>query len=270
MQIKIDQSYRRLDKFLFQHLESIPLSLIQRLIRKYKIKINNKKSKANSQLNKGDVIYLYYKFEFNNDFQSNIKLTKDSKDQFTQRILYQNHDFLIINKLKGYSVQRGSKVNISLKDYYESLLKTNLYIVHRLDKDTSGLMIFAKNRLAASKISKLFLNNKINKYYIANTNSLFNKSSGLLKNTNVENKILKLLFRRIYINNSTNTYLIKLLTGKKHQIRFQFFLNDNPIIGDKKFNSKSKFDLQLSSVSLNFIYDEKFYKFKLSLNQIFQ
>ena len=92
----------------------------------------------------------------------------------------------------------------------------------------------------------------------------------MLKNTNVENKILKLLFRRIYINNSTNTYLIKLLTGKKHQIRFQFFLNDNPIIGDKKFNSKSKFDLQLSSVSLNFIYDEKFYKFKLSLNQIFQ
>jgi 23S rRNA-/tRNA-specific pseudouridylate synthase len=244
--------------------------LIQRLIRKYKIKINNKKSKANSQLNKGDVIYLYYKFEFNNDFQSNIKLTKDSKDQFTQRILYQNHDFLIINKLKGYSVQRGSKVYISLKDYYESLLKTNLYIVHRLDKDTSGLMIFAKNRLAASKISKLFLNNKINKYYIANTNSLFNKSSGLLNNTNAENKNLKLLFRRIYLNSSSNTYLIKLLTGKKHQIRLQFFLNNNPIIGDKKFNSKSKFDLQLSSVSLNFIYDEKFYKFKLSLNQIFQ
>jgi 23S rRNA-/tRNA-specific pseudouridylate synthase len=131
-------------------------------------------------------------------------------------------------------------------------------------------MIFAKNRLAASKISKLFLNNKINKYYIANTDSLFNKSSGLLNNTNAENKNLKLLFRRIYLNSSSNTYLIKLLTGKKHQIRLQFFLNDNPIIGDKKFNSKSKFDLQLSSVSLNFIYDEKFYKFKLSLNQIFQ
>ena len=149
-------------------------------------------------------------------------------------------------------------------------MKTNLYIVHRLDKDTSGLMIFAKNRLAASKISKLFLNNKINKYYIANTDSLFNKSSGLLNNTNAENKNLKLLFRRIYLNSSSNTYLIKLLTGKKHQIRLQFFLNNNPIIGDKKFNSKSKFDLQLSSVSLNFIYDEKFYKFKLSLNQIFQ
>jgi 23S rRNA-/tRNA-specific pseudouridylate synthase len=131
-------------------------------------------------------------------------------------------------------------------------------------------MIFAKNRLAASKISKLFLNNKINKYYIANTNSLFKKSSGLLINTNAENKNLKLLFRRIHLNNTTNTYLIKLLTGKKHQIRLQFFLNNNPIIGDKKFNSISKFDLQLSSVSINFVYEGKFYKFKLSLNQIFQ
>ena len=56
MQIKIDQSYKRLDKFLFQYFESIPLSLLQRLIRKYKIKINNKKSKANSPLIKGDVV----------------------------------------------------------------------------------------------------------------------------------------------------------------------------------------------------------------------
>ena len=63
MQIKIDQSCKRLDKFLFQYFESIPLSLLQRLIRKYKIKINNKKSKANSPLIKGDVVYIYYKLE---------------------------------------------------------------------------------------------------------------------------------------------------------------------------------------------------------------
>ena len=51
MQVKVNQSFNRLDKFLFQYFESIPLSLIQRLIRQYKIKINNKKSKANSYLN---------------------------------------------------------------------------------------------------------------------------------------------------------------------------------------------------------------------------
>ena len=79
MQIKIDQSYKRLDKFLFQHFESLPLSLLQRLIRKYKIKINNKKSKANSSLIKGDVVYIYYKFEINNELSSAIKLNKNKK-----------------------------------------------------------------------------------------------------------------------------------------------------------------------------------------------
>ena len=57
MQVKVNQSFNRLDKFLFQYFESIPLSLIQRLIRQYKIKINNKKSKANSDLKKGDIIF---------------------------------------------------------------------------------------------------------------------------------------------------------------------------------------------------------------------
>ena len=121
-----------------------------------------------------------------------------------------------------------------------------------------------------SALTTHFLNNKIHKFYIAATNKLFKKPSGLLNNTNAENKNLKLLFRRIHLNNLTNTYLIKLLTGKKHQIRLQFFLNDNPIIGDRKFNIKSKSDLQLSSISLNFVYEGKFYKFKLGLNQIFQ
>ena len=104
MQIKIDQSYKRLDKFLFQHFENLPLSLLQRLIRKYKIKINNKKSKANSPLIKGDVVYIYYKFEINNELSNTIKLNKDEKKIFKDHIIFQNDDFIVINKIDGYSV----------------------------------------------------------------------------------------------------------------------------------------------------------------------
>ena len=95
---------------------------------------------------------------------------------------------MIINKIRGYAVQRGSKINTSLKDLYESLLKQNLYIVHRLDKDTSGLMIFAKTRIAASGISKLFKDNLVSKFYIAITNKSFEKTSGILVNKNNEKK----------------------------------------------------------------------------------
>ena len=268
MQVRVNQSFNRLDKFLFQYFESIPLSLIQRLIRQYKIKINNKKSKANSDLKKGDIIFIYYNFEFQNKKNITIKISEEFQKILRKKVIFENNDFIIINKLRGYSVQRGSKVKISLKDYYESILGNPLYIVHRLDKDTSGLMIFAKSRSSASGISKLFLLNKIHKYYLAKTYKSFNKKSGILKNINNENKLLKLFYRKTNSSKDGHFYLIKLLTGRKHQIRLQFFLNDNPIIGDKKFSNDTNKNLFLSAVSLHFHYSNKFYKFKLNLNQI--
>jgi 23S rRNA pseudouridine955/2504/2580 synthase len=270
LQIKINQSFNRLDKFLYQYFESIPLSLIQRLIRQYKIKINNKKSKANSDLKIGDIIFIYYNFEFQNSKNLTIKISEDLKKLLRKNVIFENYDFVIINKIRGYSVQRGSKVKISLKDYYESTLGYPLYIVHRLDKDTSGLMIFAKTRLAASGISKLFLTNKIHKYYLAKTHKSFNKKSDMLENVNNEKKTLKLFYRKISPSKDEHFYLIKLLTGRKHQIRLQFFLNNNPIIGDKKFSQDKNKKLLLCAVSIHFYYLNKFYKFKLNLNQIDQ
>jgi 23S rRNA-/tRNA-specific pseudouridylate synthase len=147
-------------------------------------------------------------------------------------------------------------------------LDTTLYIVHRLDKDTSGLMIFAKNRMAASSISKLFLLNKIHKYYLATTHKSFIKNSGMLENVNNEKKLLKLFYRKIKSFDNNYLYIIKLLTGRKHQIRLQFYLNDNPIIGDRKFTNDKKEVLLLRSIAIHFYYLDKFYKFKLNLNQI--
>ena len=131
-------------------------------------------------------------------------------------------------------------------------------------------MIFAKSRSAASGISKLFLSNKIHKYYLAKTHKSFYKKSGMLENINNENKILKLSYKKINLFKDGHSYLIKLLTGRKHQIRLQFFLNDNPIVGDKKFSQDKNKNLFLSAISIHFYYLNKFYKFKLNLNQIDQ
>ena len=98
----------------------------------------------------------------------------------------------------------------------------------------------------------------------------FKKKSGILENVNNEKKLLKLFFRKINSTKDEHLYLIKLLTGRKHQIRLQFFLHDNPIIGDKKFSKDKNKNLFLSAVSINFYYLNKFYKFKLNLNQIDQ
>ena len=270
MQIKIDQSYKRLDKFLFQYFESLPLSLLQRLIRKYKIKINNKKSKANSSLIKGDVVYIYYKFEINNDLSNTIKISKDKKK------VYEDDDLVVINKAAGMVVHpghgnySGTLIN-GLIYHFENLPKNSSNrpgLVHRLDKDTSGVMLFAKNRITASKISSLFLNNKIKKYYIAVTNTEFNKNTDTLINYNSDKKELKLAYKKIQLDNYDNCYLIKLFTGKKHQIRLQFYLNKNPIIGDKKFSGNKFNKLLLCSYKIIFELDGIFYKFKINPNKI--
>ena len=127
-----------------------------------------------------------------------------------------NKDFIIINKPSGLVMHPGSGcydgtlANALLFKYPELKHLPRSGIVHRLDKDTSGLMIFAKNRLAASNISKLFQNNQIHKYYIAITNKAFKKPSGILSNENNEKKILKSQYRRIRLANYEFVYLVKL------------------------------------------------------------
>jgi 23S rRNA pseudouridine955/2504/2580 synthase len=266
--IKVESDHSRLDKFLLKHFEFVPISLLQKLIRKYKIKINNKKSKSNTPLVKGDIIYIYYNLTSESPNFDSLKINENQKKILLNNIIFQNDYFIIINKLAGYASQRGSKVKTSIKDLYESLLNIKLYIVHRLDKDTSGLMVLAKNRMVASDFSDLFINKKIFKYYIAITNKHFEKNSSSLINVNNEKKTLKLRYRKINSLNSLPTYFIQLLTGKKHQIRLQFYLNNNPIVGDKKFTDKMNEKLHLISTSLKFNYLGKFYKFNIPLSKI--
>jgi len=90
----------------------------------------------------------------------------------------------------------------------------------------------------------------------------------MLENVNNEKKLLKLFYRKIKSFDNNYLYIIKLLTGRKHQIRLQFYLNDNPIIGDRKFTNDKKEVLLLRSIAIHFYYLDKFYKFKLNLNQI--
>ena len=175
------------------------------------------------------------------------------------------------NKFYDFQITEHMKeknLGITLKDIYENVIEHKLYIVHRLDKDTSGLMLFAKNRITASKISSLFLNNKIKKYYIAVTNTEFNKNTDTLINYNSDKKELKLAYKKIQLDYYDNCYLIKLFTGKKHQIRLQFYLNKNPIIGDKKFSGNKFNKLLLCSYKIIFELDGKFYKFKINPNKI--
>ncbi len=272
MKIIINDNYPRIDKFLVKYLDNTPMSLIQRLIRKKKVLLNYQKCKSSNDLKANDVIDIFYSFNSQEEVTIAPKLTlisDNEKKHYISLIIYENSEFIVINKPTNIAVQGGTKVKFSLKDIFESVLEIKLYLVHRIDKDTSGLIILSKDRFSAANISKLFLEKKIYKHYLAVTDNKFPKNNNFLVNTNNDNQVMRLRYRLIENVNSNFIYLVSLLTGRKHQIRLQFSLNRNPITNDIKFNRKMiKGNLGLCAYSIKFNYKNKFYNFKLQYYQI--
>ena len=168
-----------------------------------------------------------------------------------------------INKPKGLAVQSGTKIEKSVNDYLKYLKDNNGEIpklVHRLDKDTSGILILAKNRESADLLSNYFKNKdqNIDKIYLALVIGKFSKDQGeinipLLKK--VENGVEKVykdekegkdaitLYKVIGYSTKYNVSLVevKILTGRTHQIRVHMKEIGHPILGDGKYGSKKAF-----------------------------
>ena len=250
----------------------MPMSLIQRLIRKKKILLNNQKCKSSQEIKVNDIVDVFYIFKTLKEedlMLRSVLMSEKEKNNYIKLIIYENSEFIVINKPSNLAVQGGTKVKVSLKDIYEHVLEIKLYIVHRIDKDTSGLIIFTKDRFSAAGISKLFLEKKIYKHYLTITDKKFLKNNDFLINTNNEDQVMRLRYRFLDNKNNNYLYLVSLLTGRKHQIRLQFSLNDNPITNDTKFNRKiAKGNLGLCAYSIKFNYNKKFYSFKLRYEEI--
>ena len=183
MNILVHQEHPRLDKFLIKYFNGPPMSLIQRLIRKKQILLNDQKCKPSQSIKNKDIINIFYNFKSNENVENSnlINITDKEKDKFIKLIIHENDKFIVINKPSSIAVQGGTKVKISLKDIYEVVLNIKLYIVHRIDKDTSGLIILTKDRFSASDISKLFIDKKIYKHFGLTAENISKKTRNLIK-----------------------------------------------------------------------------------------
>ena len=152
----IDSTYTnmRLDRWLRNKIGNIPQSLIEKSLRAGKIKINKKKAKSSLKLKANDKIEI-----FNLKFKVNIiqkkKLFNPSNEiiKSNEKLIIDNNDnFIVVNKSAGISVQGGTKSKKNLIDIFAKskiFEGTKPFSVHRLDKDTSGVFIIAKNRQTA-------------------------------------------------------------------------------------------------------------------------
>ena len=277
----------RIDRWIRNILGNIPQGLIEKNLRKGKIKLNNKKTKSSQKVKFKDQVSLF-NFEFEEiivqkkiKFEPSQEVIKENEDL----VIDNNEDFIVLNKAAGISVQGGTKSKKNLVDIFtksEIFQNTKPYSVHRLDKDTSGVFIMAKHRKSAQLLTSLFRLRKVHKTYLAICHGELLKDVGEWKDDLIryeKNKPIKenarTLFKVLDKNSICSLVEMKPITGRKHQLRKQLFNTGNPIYGDNKYkidnNDKAiNKNLMLHSYEIKFMINEKKFTYKALLPDYFK
>ena len=237
----------RIDRWIRFKIGKIPQGLIEKYLRLGKIKLNKKKIKSSQKIRTKDNIDLF-NIEFKETIvQKTIKF-KPSKEVIKSnesQIIDNNANFIVLNKSPGISVQGGTKSKKNLVDIFsksEIFYGTKPFSVHRLDKDTSGVFIMAKNRESAQLLTSLFRLRKVHKTYLAICHGELIKNSGEWNNDLIrydgEKKIIekaKTIYKVLDKNSEASLVELKPITGRKHQLRKQLYALGQPIFGDLKY-----------------------------------
>ena len=277
----------RVDRWLRNKIGKIPQGLIEKTLRLGKIKINKKKVKSSFKIKTNDKVEI-----FNFNFKERINQKKIKFNPSNQviksnenLIIDNNNDFIVLNKSSGISVQGGTKSKKNLIDIFSrSKIFEGIkpYSVHRLDKETSGVFIMAKNRETAQLLTSLFRLRKVHKTYLAICSGELEKNTGewnddLIRYDNGKKIIekAKTTFRVLDKNSNATLVEMKPITGRKHQLRKQLFNIGHSIFGDKKYKSLSSSkgtnkNLMLHSHQIRFMINKKKYTYKALIPNYFK
>ena len=263
----------RVDRFLKKKFPDVPQSLFEKNLRKKYITVNNKKVKNLFKLKIDDIVDVYTELKTKKTVRKKIFFSTNDFYELKKNLIFECEDYCILNKPYGYASQDGLQVKKNVIDIL-NLNSKNYYIVHRLDKETSGLMLIAKNRYYAKKFSEMFKLREIKKKYLAILNGKIKKNKGELHTKdelNGKEIVSKLNFEVISKRNNFSYLEIDLITGRKHQIRKQFFDIGHPVVGDTKYgDKKNKNLLCLLSYEIEFKYNNKIKKYKATIPKHFK
>ncbi len=290
------ESNQKIFNFL-QRKFDIGMNETHKWIRSGQVRINGKRCTAFDKVKEGDEIRIppfAVNFEKNKDNLQKNSNKKQEKIKLPYSIIYEDEDLLVIDKACGLAVQSGTKQDISLVEILKQEYTHSSFMptpAHRLDKDTSGILLIGKSYTMLQALHKALSDKegKIKKIYLARVE---NKNSDKIqeglwedilyidkdrqgkektfvldtKNLNVKNIDRKKALSRVKIlssNKESSLLEIEILTGRKHQIRAQCSHRNIPILGDLKYGGKKADRLYLHAYKIEWqgkvFYAEKYF-----------
>lgn len=293
LEASADDAGVRIDRYLASSELGLSRSFIQKLIKDSRVKVNDDTSKASSRLRAGDRISM------------NVpppQVLDANAENIPLKIVYEDKDIVVVEKPAGMVVHPAAG------NYSGTLVNALLYhcknlasiggvlrpgIVHRLDKDTSGLLVAAKNDLAHRSLSEQIRSREVERKYVALVHGALKREEGVIEarvgRHPVHRKKMAVLDESVGRSREAITYYkgikwfknytlvqLKLMTGRTHQIRVHMSFIGNPIVGDSVYGrKKNEFGVNrqlLHAQTLGFIHPRsgKYMEFKSELPKDFK
>lgn len=286
LKIESNEHGQRLDRFIGKYLDQAPRGFIFRMIRKKNIELNRKKAKPETILKDGDKVQLFLAEDTIEKFRSQVVI---NPSQLDLDIIYEDDNILLINKPSGilsHSSDDSDEENI-VDGMIRYLIEKGDYIpeeeytfipsiCNRLDRNTSGIIIAAKNYQALKEINDKIKDRSIKRYYKTIVSGQLQRDRKLvdsMKKDYDKNKVYLVdegreMETNIRILKSTRDYSlleVELITGRTHQIRVHLASIDHPIIGDYKYGHREINDQFKSQYGLE---DQLLHSYKLEFNNL--
>lgn len=251
----------RLDRFIRKKYRDIALTAIFRLIRKGVVRVNGKKKRPDYRLQENDIVRVNVSAT-PSVAKAFVCLSSEERKQVADSIVYEDDDIVLCNKPPGLVMHRGSGHEYGLVELLQSFWENPQFtFVNRIDRATAGLVIGAKNTVAARKLSELFRQQAIEKYYLIMvkgsidqdhftlTSFLKKEDDCVQEHMDDQDGAKKAVSSFSVVRRYKETTLLKarLFTGRTHQLRVQLAKLNHPIVGDLKYGNDGARNMLLFS-----------------------